>query len=655
LTFSRRTIPALTAMFAASFALTGVAAADPSNLTLHTAADSDQTNDRTPDLTFDGANAAEVVTLRVARSSHSDDGWTTTDSTTAGNDGTGELTDNLAITDPNDIVTLAADGDSGAMSQVQTMVNVVPVLSGASFSDGATVPAGRVAFSFSHAIRSQKVILFVDGHPDSGDGVYADSDGNSPSNSTSEDITGMLAPSVALSPGPHTAYARTVDAATNESSDSALVSFNVSPPAPAFDALVDGDQLNQNGPALVIGGVDPAATDVSVLEYDPNNDPENDNDDYLTLGHSSVVTNAKATVTTNLVDGSHQLELTQTVEGVTSVLSDPTSVTVKTSAPVLDAIDALSNDASPWFSASNLLELNDEHATAIKLYVDGHLAATDSNFGIDGDSLHPDVPIADGSHSAYVTTVDDLGHESVTPSNTIAFAIDTNAPALPFAVSPANATTVTTSSPTVTLHTEPGATVHLVVDDTQDEGNRTADAEGNVTFTLSAKLADGTHTLYYWARDAALNDTEVNSSTFVVKTATTTAPATTPDPAPAVTTPVVTTPVTPVTPTVPTIVVLAPSKVSLSSHTLTADKPVKVGFTLKKAGTIKVTITKVVGGKTIVVATVSVKAKAGSGSYTLKTKFGGKKLAKGNYKVTLATVSGKKTSKPTAAQKIKVG
>lgn len=48
MTFSRRAIPALTAMFAASFALTGVAAADPSNLTLHTVGDSDQTNDRTP-------------------------------------------------------------------------------------------------------------------------------------------------------------------------------------------------------------------------------------------------------------------------------------------------------------------------------------------------------------------------------------------------------------------------------------------------------------------------------------------------------------------------------------------------------------------------------------------------------------------------------
>jgi hypothetical protein len=361
-----------------------------------------------------------------------------------------------------------------------------------------------------------------------------------------------------------------------------------------------------------------------------------------------VPPSGRATVTPELAEGTDRLVVTQVVNGVTSVTSEEMTVTVKTSAPVLDPFDdPISSENRPWFSASNLLINNADNDTKLKLYVDGQLAATDDNFGGGTDSVQPEAALTDGNHSAYVTTVDDLGHEGPA-SNAISFAIDATAPALPTAVSPANGATVTSGSPQITLHSDPGAIVHLLVDEMQDEGDLVADANGNVTFTLSANLADGTHTLYFWSRDVLWNATDVTSSTFTVKTTVAVAaPAATP-----VVVPV--TPVAPVAPVAPTVTVVAPAKVSLSSHTLTASKPVKVGFTLAKAGTIKVTITKVVKGKTVVVATVSVKAKAGKGSYTLKTKVGNKKLTKGSYKVSLQTVSGKKTSKPTAAQKIKV-
>ena len=88
-----------------------------------------------------------------------------------------------------------------------------------------------------------------------------------------------------------------------------------------------------------------------------------------------------------------------------------------------------------------------------------------------------------------------------------------------------------------------------------------------------------------------------------------------------------------------------PTKVDFSSNTLTKANPIKVAFTLKKAGTVRVTITKTVKGKTVTVATVNVKRKAGKGTYTLRTKVGGKTLKKGKYKVSLQTVDGKKTSK----------
>jgi len=62
----------------------------------------------------------------------------------------------------------------------------------------------------------------------------------------------------------------------------------------------------------------------------------------------------------------------------------------------------------------------------------------------------------------------------------------------------------------------------------------------------------------------------------------------------------------------------APSKVTLSSHVLTAKRPVKVSFVVAKPATIKLTIAKTVKGTTTTVATESVKVKRpGKGSYTV--------------------------------------
>jgi hypothetical protein len=631
---SRRTIPALTAAFAASCALTGAASAQAA-IHIDSPTAYSYTNDRTPEVRFSGSGPSEHVDLEAALSSDGGAGWHNVGDTTSDNNGSGSIVPAVAITSAaNDNVSFRViDTTTGSNDVGVVYVNVVPTMS-SGFQDGGTVPAGDVEFSASGAIPDQDVALFVDGN---GVGsVTADEDGN---------VSG-LTPSSALAPGSHTAYLRTVDADGTQSGNSTAISFYVSPPAPAFDDLFDGAQLNQSQPALVVGGVDPSASAVAVSEYDE------DSNGYVELAHTNTVTaGGRATVTPTLADGDHYLVVTQTVSGVESVLSDNYTVTVQTSAPVLEPIDELGNEARPYFSASNLLMNNAGNDTKLKLYVDGQVAAIDDNFGGGTDSVQPDAPIADGAHSAYVTTVDDLGHESQTPSNTVSFAIDTVAPVLPTAVSPANGSTVTSATPQITLHTEPGVLVHLLVDDAQDEGDQISDAAGNVTFTLSAKLADGTHTLYAWAADATGNATDVVAYTFVVKTAAATPAAPAAPAAP-------TTPATPALPVVPAVpaaaVAAAPTKVTLSSHTLTASKPVKVGFTLAKAGTLKVTITKVVKRKTVVVATVDVKAKAGKGSYTLRRKVGKHTLAKGSYKLNLQAVSGSKKSK-TVSQKLTVG
>lgn len=623
----------LTAVLAAACALTGAAGAQAAGITIDSPVSGSYTNDLTPTVSFSGSGPQEHVDLNadVFQADFSDTGWFAAGSTTSDDDGAGSITvaDGDVAGQNLDVFLRAVDTTTGS-ADGEVHVNIVPSLS-SGFADGATVAAADVQFSASGAIPGQDVALYIDGARDDDATVTADGDGN----------VDELTPSSAPAAGAHTASVRSIDADGNLSDASSVIHFDVSPPAPAFTALFDGAKLNQSNPTLALSGVDPDATRVAVSEYD------SDSNSYLELVHNG----GQASITPTLTEGSHMLVVTQTVAGVESILSDPYEVTVTTSAPVLDPIDALGNDARPYFSASNLLDNNAGNDTKVKLYIDGRLAATDDNFGGGTDGVQPDAPISDGSHSAYVTTVDDLGHEGV-QSNVVTFAIDTVAPALPTAVSPADGSTVSSASPQITLHTEPGARVHLLVDDAQDEGDQTADANGNVTFTLSSALADGTHKLYTWAADATGNATGVVAYSFVVKTATASIPAAPAAPA---------TPATPAAPAAPATAAspparaaAAPAKVSLSSHTLRASKPVKVRFTLKKAATVKLTLTKVVKGRTVVVATVKVRAKAGKGSYNLHTKVGHKRLARGKYKLTLQTISGKKTSKKTSTQKLTV-
>ena len=175
-------------------------------------------------------------------------------------------------------------------------------------------------------------------------------------------------------------------------------------------------------------------------------------------------------------------------------------------------------------------------------------------------------------------------------------------------------------------------------------------------------MADGVHTAYATSVDDTGHEgVPSNTITFTV-----TAFVPTPDPegpqsgdAPAAPAPVVPAakPLSVATPT-PTPVEAAtpakPSAVKLSSSVLTAGKPVKLAFAVKKAGTVSVTVTRIGGSKDKKVATVKVQVKkAGKVSYTLRTKVGKRTLVKGRYKVTLRTVDGDESSAP-VTQKLTV-
>jgi hypothetical protein len=620
---SRRT-RSLTALAATmTLGLAGAASANAA-LTIDSPVDGDYLNTVRPSVHVTGATPGDHLELDI---NNHDTGVVVV----AGSDGKATLSTSASIVDPpvsatpGSLPITVIDTDGPEQTTIYFGFDTIPSISGT--GDGSTVAAADVLFHSGSAIPDQAVRLYVDGAPAGLE--FADDNGEV---TDPDDSTHYLnlAPSN-LAPGSHRASVVSVDGNGDESDHSDTVTFNVEPAEPLFDGLFDGAKLNSGAQIIALTGVYSAASRVTLYELDDNGDP-------VELAHTTAVgAQGAATIPVTLADGSHSLVVSQTVNGVESdIESDNTDVDVQSSAPVLDELGALINDATPWFDAHNLLINNINNNTKVKLYVDGVVASVDDNFGGGEDGLKPDAPISEGDHTAYVTTIDDLGHEGVA-SNTVSFTVDTIAPAIAFTAPAAGA--LTTATPVVTLHTEPGATVRAFADN-DDLGTATADANGDVTFTVTHALSSGSHTLVAGAEDAAGNysDDALRTVSYTAPAAATPAPVTPVTPA----TPQKSPAPAPAAPTTPA----APAKVSLSSHTLTAKTPVKVGFTLTRPGTVKLTLTKTVHGRTVTVATVTVRVtKAGKGSYTLRTKVGGHTLGKGAYRLTLQTVSGKKTSK----------
>ena len=396
-------------------------------------------------------------------------------------------------------------------------MNTVPDLSAVS---SEPVDAADVQFDVTGAIPGNDIKLFdagPDGAAGGGDDVLI--------KTTPADETGYslgVTPTDPLPAGTHHVYAVTQDDGDTASSPSALATFDVAPASPRYADLASFDTayLNQRMPVIGLAGVDPSASKVTLYEIE-------DVDGVGTLveiGSTTTIVNSTPTVTPSspgFADGQHSLVITQTVNGVESlsngVADSRAVIDVLASAPELETSfsGTLTNDNAPYFYASNTLT-NDDH-TFMRLYIDGALAGrTDP----DGSSdLQADQPIAEGPHTAYVVTVDDLGHQSVTPSNTVAFTIDSVAPVAPAVTSPADGSTTASSLPVVTITTEPGASAHVVIDDDSEEIDQTADANGHATFALTHPLADGKHALYAYSNDAAGNYGDVTTTSFIVATA----------------------------------------------------------------------------------------------------------------------------------------
>jgi hypothetical protein len=256
---------------------------------------------------------------------------------------------------------------------------------------------------------------------------------------------------------------------------------------------------------------------------------------------------------------------------------------------------------------------------------------------LDGSwSVTPTI-LADGTYPVLASTIDGAGNLG---NGTQQLTIDTVPPLITLDGAP----TVLTSDPTALISGSTNAasgtlitvnvgpqTLTAVVDGTtisQNVGAQTLTALVQSTGTWNiapAPMGKGVRTITASVTDPAGNTTTA-SEQLTVETA-------------------AAGPVPPNSTPTSTPIPAAPERVSVSSHTVTAEHPVEVRFTLTKPGTVELKLVEIVHGKARAIGTVTIKDhKAGKGSYKLTDRFAGHRLNPGSYQLTVQTISGKRHS-----------
>ncbi|WP_336821492.1 BapA/Bap/LapF family large adhesin [Cedecea sp. VD20] len=330
-----------------------------------------------------------------------------------------------------------------------------------------------------------------------------------------------------LTQGPHTfAVSQTVGLETSGLSPLYTIIVDTTPPAqPVIVSVVDdvvggvvGPLTNgqaTNDPTPTLSGTAEAGSTVNIL------------DNGTIIG--TVTANALGIWTftpgTNLGEGSHTLTVTATdAAGNVSLPSTGFVVNVDTLAPAAPLVVSVTNDITsqpitsgqptndntPTFSGT-------AEAGTTLTFKDGNVVIGTVTVPVGGNwSFTPTVPLLDGSHNITVTATDAAGNVSG-PSTGFNVVVDTVPPVVPVILSVIddqtqpgtnlpliNGQLTKDTQPTLSGTAEANATI-TVKDGNNVLGTTQADALGVWTFTPSAPLGQGTHTLNVTATDAAGN------------------------------------------------------------------------------------------------------------------------------------------------------
>ncbi|WP_234472838.1 Ig-like domain-containing protein [Pantoea sp. S61] len=275
------------------------------------------------------------------------------------------------------------------------------------------------------------------------------------------------------------------------------------------DPIPSGSSTNTNTPTLTGSGGEPGST-VTI------------SNGTTVIGTTTVGGDGTWTYTTPpLSDGNHSLTSTVTdPAGNTSPSSTPVTVTVDTQPPAAAGNVQLTNEGGTPITSGgstndNTPTLNGTAEPGSTVTVsDGGAVLGTATTGSDGTwSYTPTTPLGDGSHSLTTTVTDPAGNTG--PASTpVIVTVDTTAPAAASGVLlsndssgtavPITGGTTNDTTPVLSGRAEPGSTVN-VSDNGTVIGSTTVGNDGNWSFTPSAPLSDGSHSLTTTVTDPAGN------------------------------------------------------------------------------------------------------------------------------------------------------
>ena len=352
-------------------------------------------------------------------------------------------------------------------------------------------------------------------------------------------------PQNALNDGPHTFTVRATDAAGNQGAPSASYPITVDtglPGAPVIvsvtddvggtTTLISGQTTNDNTPTLA--GTTEANSVVTIR----------DNGTVIGTTTSDGSGNWSFTPSPALSEGNHALTATVTdAAGNVSQATAPFSLLVDTLPPVVPTIVSVIDDQPGSTLLTNGQLTNDAQPTLngitepnaiVTILSNGTIIGTANADGSGNWSFTPTSALAQGENIFTVTATDAAGNTSGA-STSFTILVDSIAPSAPVILTVQDNTAPTTgpisngqisneSRPALSGTGEIGATI-TVLSDGQAIGTTIVGAGGNWSFTPSAALGNGQHTLTVTATDSAGNTSLPSGGfTYTVDTLAPTAP-----------------------------------------------------------------------------------------------------------------------------------
>lgn len=283
-------------------------------------------------------------------------------------------------------------------------------------------------------------------------------------------------PNSNLAAGAHTILAETEDNVGNASSVNGSFSIDVTPPNVNIATPVNSRVITDRTP-LVTGN---AEANVALTMRIDGGAPIN-----------FIVPNNGAWMylpTNPLADGPHVITA-NVVDRAGNTANAATSFTVDTTPPDV-AISAPASGSSTM-SQRPVIRGTSEPGQTVEVFIDGVPVGSVMADGVGNWSYTPNSDLGDGAHSVTARVADPVGNSADVNTS---FEIEPAIMAIVEITEPSMGDSVMTATPTISGKANPGATVQISVDGAEPV-TVTADENGDWTYTPSAPLNSGSHTV----------------------------------------------------------------------------------------------------------------------------------------------------------------